>query len=89
MIRSERTGKDEFFQFIIDKAKMTAEQTISLEAEGDPTTFNMSLQVLRPESGKMLEFIKYEFFDDEDDVATNDSPSNNDGWLKKSTTPTT
>jgi hypothetical protein len=61
MIRSERTGKDEYFQFIIPKAKMTAEQTISLEAEGDPTTFNMSLQVLRPESGEMLQFIKYEF----------------------------
>lgn len=88
MIRSERTGKDEFFQFIIHKAKMTAEQTISLEAEGDPTTFNMSLQVLRPENGKMLEFIKYEFYDDEDDVATNNSSSNNDGWLNKTTTPT-
>lgn len=61
MIRSERTGKDEYFQFVIPKAKMTAEQTISLEAEGDPTTFNMSLQVLRPESGEMLQFIKYEF----------------------------
>lgn len=61
MIRSERTGKDEYFQFVIPKAKMTAEQTISLEAEGDPSTFNMTLQVLRPESGEMLQFIKYEF----------------------------
>lgn len=61
MIRSERTGKDEYFQFVIAKAKMTAEQTISLEAEGDPTTFNMSLQVLRPENGEMVKFIKYEF----------------------------
>ena len=61
MIRSERTGKDEYFQFVIPKAKMTAEQTISLEAEGDPTTFNMSLQILRPETGEMMQFIKYEF----------------------------
>lgn len=61
MIRSERTGKDEYFQFVIPKAKMTAEQTISLEAEGDPTTFNMSLQVLRSENGNMVQFIKYEF----------------------------
>ena len=64
MIRSERTGKDEYFQFVIPKAKMTAEQTISLEAEGDPTTFNMSLQVLRPENGEMIRFIKYEFADE-------------------------
>ena len=63
MIRSERTGADEYFQFVIPKAKMTAEQTISLEAEGDPTTFNMSLQVLRPENGEMVKFIKYEFID--------------------------
>ena len=66
MIRSERTGKDEYFQFVIAKAKMTAEQTISLEAEGDPTTFNMSLQVLRPENGEMVKFIKYEFAEEAD-----------------------
>ena len=64
MIRSERTGADEYFQFVIPKAKMTAEQTISLEAEGDPTTFNMSLQVLRPENGEMVKFIKYEFVEE-------------------------
>ena len=40
-------------------AKMQAEQTISMEAEGDPSTFNMSLQVLRPESGSMIELIQY------------------------------
>ena len=84
MIRSERTGKDEYFQFIIPKAKMTAEQTISLEAEGDPTTFNMSLQVLRPESGEMLQFVKYEFFDDDDtDTSNNSSTGANDGWKDK------
>jgi hypothetical protein len=61
MVRSERTGDDEYFQFVIPKAKMQAEQTISMEAEGDPSTFNMTLQVLRPESGEMMQFIKYEF----------------------------
>ena len=35
--RSETTGKDEFFQFIIPKAKVTSENTITLEAEGDPS----------------------------------------------------
>lgn len=86
MIRSERTGKDEYFQFIISKAKMTAEQTISLEAEGDPTTFNMSLQVLRPENGEMLQFVKYEFYDDEDDITANNAPvDKTDGWKDKPT----
>ena len=63
MIRSERNGEDSYFQFVIPKAKMQAEQTIELQADGDPTTFNMSLQVLRPENGEMFKFIKYEFVD--------------------------
>ena len=58
--RSDVTGKDSFFQFIIPKAKMTAEQTITLEAEGDPTTFNMNLTVLRPESGDMMSLVQYD-----------------------------
>ena len=83
MIRSERNGEDEYFQFVIPKAKMQAEQTISMEAEGDPSTFNMSLQVLRPENGEMIKFIKYEFVNTNDDVTTNDNPitGDNDGWL--------
>ena len=35
--RSEASGTDEFFQFIIPKAKMQSENTITLEAEGDPS----------------------------------------------------
>ena len=57
--RSETTGKDEYFQFIIPKAKMTAENTITLEAEGDPSVFSMNLTVLRPADGNMLKLVKY------------------------------
>lgn len=57
--RSEKTGKDEFFQFVIRKAKVQSENTITLEAEGDPSVFNMSLRVLRPVSGPMMQLIKY------------------------------
>lgn len=57
--RSETTGKDEFFQFIIPKAKMQSEVTLTMEAEGDPSTFNMSLKVLRPENGEMMKLVKY------------------------------
>ena len=46
-MRSQKTGKDEPFQFIIEKAKVSSEVTLTLEAEGDPTTFNMTLTVLR------------------------------------------
>lgn len=58
--RSEITGKDEFFQFIIQKAKVISENTITLEAEGDPSVFNMSLRVLRPTDGKMMKLVKYD-----------------------------
>ena len=69
-MRSEKTGKDEPFQFIIGKAKVLSEVTITLEAEGDPSTFEMQLQVLRStnEDGKneMMKLVRYA-------LATNDS----------------
>ena len=40
-------------------AKMNAEKTITMQAEGDPSTFSMSLRVLRPEDGNMMKLIKY------------------------------
>ena len=58
--RSDVSGKDQFFQFIIHKAKMQSENTITLEAEGDPSTFNMSLQVLRDEDGAMIDLVQYD-----------------------------
>ena len=57
--RSENSGEDEFFQFIIPKAKVTAENTITLEAEGDPSVFNLNLRVLRPSDGVMMKLVKY------------------------------
>ena len=58
--RSDVSGKDQFFQFIIPKAKVTSENTITLEAEGDPSVFNMNLTVLRPDSGEMMKLVQYE-----------------------------
>ena len=58
--RSDIDGHDQLFQFVIPKAKMSAENTITLEAEGDPSTFNMNLTVLRPEDGDMMKLIQYD-----------------------------
>ena len=70
--RAERTGKDQFFQFIIPKGKITSENTITLEAEGDPSVFNMTVEVMRATvtgidaSGKsvpetfMMKLVQYE-----------------------------
>lgn len=57
--RNKKTGKDEYFQFVIPQAKMSSENTITLEAEGDPSVFNMTMRVLRPETGAMMELIQY------------------------------
>lgn len=59
--RSETTGKDDFFQFIIRKAKVLSEVTLTMEADGDPSTFSMNLKVLRPKSGPMMELVQYDF----------------------------
>ena len=59
LIRSEKTGNDEAFQFVINKAKLLSEVTLTMQAEGDPSTFNMTLNVLRDPSGNMMSLIKY------------------------------
>ena len=59
LIRSEQSGADEAFQFVINKAKLLSEITLTMQAEGDPSTFNMTLNVLRDENGNMMSLIKY------------------------------
>ena len=60
--RNRGTGKDEYFQFLIHRAKVDPANTITLSADGDPSTFNMSLRVLRNigDTG-MIDLIKYDF----------------------------
>ena len=57
--RSRKTGKDQRFQFEIPLCKMGTENNLTLEAEGDPTTFNMTLKVLRREDGVMMKLTQY------------------------------
>lgn len=49
----DTNGVDHVFTFYIPKAKVTSENTLTMEAEGDPSTFSMTLEVLRvDEQGK-------------------------------------
>lgn len=52
-------GVDEPFQFVMEKAKITSEVTFTMEAEGDPATFNLPLKVLKDSKGNMFKLIKY------------------------------
>lgn len=65
-------GTDHLFTFYIPKAKIQSENTITMEAEGDPTVFNLSLRVLRGnEQGDMVKFILQQ------NTAANTTPSIN------------
>jgi hypothetical protein len=52
--RDEATGTDEIFKFVIPKAKIQSETTLTMEAEGDPTVIGMTLKVLRIKNGDMM-----------------------------------
>ena len=78
-MRSEKTGKDEPFQFVINKAKVQSNVTLTLQAEGDPTTFEMTLNVLRStnESGEneMMKLIRYNISKSNDSTSGDDHGS--------------
>lgn len=57
-MRSQATGKDEPFQFVINNAKVQSSVTITLEAEGDPSTFDLNLTVLRS-GDEMMKLVRY------------------------------
>lgn len=65
--RRKSDEKDQRFMFVIPEAKMTTEQTITLEAEGDPSVFDMNLTVLRPDDGVMIKLIQYDVVENEEE----------------------
>jgi len=59
VIRS-KAGVDEGFQFIIPKAKIGSEISFTMEAEGDPSVFDMTITVLKADNGTMMSLVKYD-----------------------------
>ena len=58
--RNFQSGKDEFLQFIVPKGKVSAEDvSLTMEADGDPATFSMTVNCLKAEDGSMIKLIKY------------------------------
>ena len=58
--RSRKTGQDQRFQFEIPLCKMGSDNNITLQADGDPTTFTMTLKVLSREDGVMMKLTQYD-----------------------------
>ena len=59
-IRSRDTGEDERMQIKFPLCKVRSDHTLTLQADGDPTTFNLNLEVAKPKSGIMMELTAYE-----------------------------
>ena len=59
-IRNRDTGEDMRMQIKIPLCKVRSDHTLTLEAEGEPTTFNMALEVAQPQSGELMEITAYE-----------------------------
>lgn len=56
----DMNGKDSLFTWYVPKAKVNSEVTLTMEAEGDPTVFDMTLRVLRDSDGTMVKLIRDE-----------------------------
>lgn len=63
-IRSQKTGKDQRYQFIIHRAIVNADTSITLQADGDPTTFSMQVDVLTPPNDIMIELKQFDVGED-------------------------
>ena len=59
VIRSAKSGKDEPFQFVIEKAKVSSNATFTMSADGDPSTFSMEIRALKDDNNEMFKLIKY------------------------------
>jgi hypothetical protein len=57
-------GNDSLFTWFVPKAKVNSEVTLTMEAEGDPTVFDMNLKVLRTSDGTMVKLIRDKGEDD-------------------------
>ena len=56
----DRFGKDQRYQFEIPLCKMGSNNNLALQADGEPTVFNMTLTALRKNDGVMMKLTSYD-----------------------------
>lgn len=60
IVKNDQTGLDEAFQVIIDRAKLKSGFTMNFNAEGDASTLEFDIAILKPsDSTDMIKMIKY------------------------------
>ncbi|OME53980.1 hypothetical protein BSK59_15475 [Paenibacillus odorifer] len=58
--RSEATGKDEKVQIVLPKVKISSAFTLTMQPDGDPSVFDMNLDVMKaPDSTDMVKIVRY------------------------------
>lgn len=58
--RSEATGKDEKVQIVLPKVKISSAFTLTMQPDGDPSVFDMNLDVFKdPASTDMVKIVRY------------------------------
>lgn len=63
-IREQKTQRDVRYMFKIYRANVSSDTSITLEAEGDPTVFDMSIDVLTPPNGIQMELKQFDVEED-------------------------
>lgn len=58
--RAYKDGQDQRYQFEIPLCKMSSETNLTLEASGEPTTFNMKFTVMQRDDGVMMKLTQYD-----------------------------
>lgn len=76
-IREQKTQKDSRYQFIINRAAISNNTNIELQADGEPTTFSMSIDVLSPENELMMELRQFNVEEDTESGGTRVVPQSN------------
>lgn len=76
--REQKTGKDQRYQLLINRAAVSSTTKIQLQASGEPTTFSLDIDLLTPKNGKkaMIELRQYNVKEDEDEGGTYIVPQN-------------
>lgn len=60
LIRERETGEDQRVQISLPLCKIKSDHTLTLQADGDPTTFNLDVEVATPKNGIPMEITFYE-----------------------------
>lgn len=73
LLRSETSGEDEPYQWVLPKGKISSEITFTMEADGDPATFEFTVNALRAKNAdgdyEMMKFVKYNFASTKEETA--------------------